>query len=189
MSPNNDQMQVFIGNIPHSADEDDIRRMFSRFGRLIRVRFHSNIRKEWLPRYAFITYDNIQSAQQCLMKKVILNIFFMIYTQDLICDMCCSYIKTNSILIPYTQNEFYWPENGFDRQKLNVNGDPSVDIWDENGNQRLNDARGKSCEFKRSSKNSVFESKQGNNSKRSPNTNTEITDAVKNERRNTLTRA
>lgn len=70
ISPNSDLLQVFIGNIPHTASEDDIRKMFTRFGHLVRIRFHSNIRKEWLPRYAFISYDNLQSVRQCLSKKV-----------------------------------------------------------------------------------------------------------------------
>lgn len=70
-SPKNDLLQVFVGNIPHSASEHDIRRIFSRFGHLVRCRFNSNPRKEWLPQYAFITYENIQSVRQCLMKKVI----------------------------------------------------------------------------------------------------------------------
>lgn len=74
-SPKNDLLQVFVGNIPHTASEDDIRRIFSRFGRLVRCRFNSNTRKEWLPQYAFIQYENIQAVRQCLMKKVISNIF------------------------------------------------------------------------------------------------------------------
>lgn len=44
--------------------------MFSRFGHLTRIRLHANSKKEWLPLYAFITYDNIDSVRQCLMRKV-----------------------------------------------------------------------------------------------------------------------
>lgn len=77
-SPKNDVLQVFIGNIPHEANEEDIHQMFSRFGRISRVRLHSNPRKEWLPRYAFISYDNVQSVRQCLMNKVILIFFDLI---------------------------------------------------------------------------------------------------------------
>lgn len=87
------------------------------------------------------------------------------------------------------QNTFYWPEN--DRQngtKLNVNGDRSVDIWDDNGNQRSNDAHERTREFKRFSKNFVIDSKDGN-SKRSPHTSTNITDTMRNERRKSSTRA
>lgn len=81
ISPKNDLLQVFVGNIPHTASEDDIRKMFSRFGQLYRFRFHSNTRKEWLPQYAFITYNNIQSVRQCLMKKVIPEINSISHTQ------------------------------------------------------------------------------------------------------------
>lgn len=69
-SPQNDALQVFVGNIPQEVTEHDIRRMFSRFGHLTRIRLHANSKKEWLPLYAFITYDNIESVRQCLMRKV-----------------------------------------------------------------------------------------------------------------------
>lgn len=72
-SPKGDILQVFIGNIPHEATEDDIRKMFSRFGHLTRVRLHSNSKKGWLPLYAFISYENVHSVRQCLMKKVTFN--------------------------------------------------------------------------------------------------------------------
>ncbi|XP_055303388.1 ras GTPase-activating protein-binding protein 2-like [Sitodiplosis mosellana] len=154
-SPKNDQLQVFIGNIPHTASEDDIRRMFSRFGRLSRVRLHSNSRKEWLPRYAFISFDNIQSVKDCLMKKA----------------------------------TFYWPENAQDGQKLNVNGDPTVDIWDDSGNQRSSEPRNRSRDLKQFSRNFVLEGNREPNNKQSPDSDANISDSVKSERRKTSTRA
>lgn len=78
-SPKNDQLQVFIGNIPHSASEEGIRKMFSKFGNLTRIRLHTNPRKEWLPRYAFISYENIHAVRQCLMKKVSIFCQIIIY--------------------------------------------------------------------------------------------------------------
>ena len=78
-SPKSDLLQVFIGNIPHTASEQDIRRMILRFGQIVRMRFHSNTRKEWLPRYAFITYDYIQSVRQCLAKKVKFRMYSISY--------------------------------------------------------------------------------------------------------------
>ncbi|XP_031628719.1 uncharacterized protein LOC116344362 isoform X2 [Contarinia nasturtii] len=148
-SPKNDQCQVFIGNIPHTATEEGIRKMFSRFGRITRLRLHSNNRKDWLPYYAFITYETIQSAKYCLMKK----------------------------------STFYWPENNPDGQKLNVNGDPSIDVWEESGSRRLSDPpphRGR--ELRQFSKNFVLGNKEGTN-KRSPDSDTNVNESAKNERR------
>lgn len=79
-SPKNDLLQVFIGNIPQEVNEDDIRRIFSRFGHLTRVRLHANPRKDWLPLYAFISYDNVQSVRQCLMKKVCFRLNIIKYS-------------------------------------------------------------------------------------------------------------
>lgn len=92
------------------------------------------------------------------------------------------------MVVFYEQGTFYWPENGPDRQKLNVNGDASVDVWDDNGNQKSNNAPEKTREFKRFSKNFNMHSKDGNH-KRSPHTNTDIADTMKNERRKSSTRA
>lgn len=82
-SPKCDLLQVFIGNIPHTANEDGIRKMFSRFGRLTRLQLHSNTRKEWLPRYAFISYENVQSVQLCLMKKVNISNAFSLFAKSI----------------------------------------------------------------------------------------------------------
>ena len=54
-----------------------------------------------------------------------------------------------------------------------------MDIWDKDGNQKLNNTLDKTREFKRFSKNLA---KEGN-SKRSPHMNCEIAGAMKNERR------
>lgn len=90
-------LQVFIGNIVQSASEEDIRRMFSKFGQITRFRIHSNPEKSWLPLYAFVTYENIDAVRRCLAKR----------------------------------NSLYYPENGPNRLKLNVNGDESIVLSDE----------------------------------------------------------
>lgn len=74
-----DVLQVFVGNIPHSASEDDIQDMFSRFGRIIRFRVHSNPIKTWLRRYAFLSYENIECVRNCLKKRVSTSIVFNQY--------------------------------------------------------------------------------------------------------------
>lgn len=74
-----DVLQVFIGNIPHSASEADIRAMFSRFGGIIRFRVHSNPTKTWLRRYAFLSYENIECVRKCLKKRVSTSIVYNQY--------------------------------------------------------------------------------------------------------------
>lgn len=90
-------LQVFIGNIIQTASEDDVRRMFGRFGNITRFRMHSNQDKSWLPHYAFVTYENIDAVRRCLAKR----------------------------------NALYFPEHGPNRLKLNVNGDESIVLPDE----------------------------------------------------------
>lgn len=89
-------LQVFIGNIVQSATDDDLRRLFSPFGAIARLRIHSNIEKSWLPHYAFVTYENIDAVRRCLKKR----------------------------------NSFWFPESGPNRLKLNVNGDESIVMSD-----------------------------------------------------------
>lgn len=60
---------MFIGNIVHSANEEDLRRMFGRFGAIKRFRVHSNKDKDWLPHYAFVTYENIDAVRRCLANR------------------------------------------------------------------------------------------------------------------------
>lgn len=82
------------------------------------------------------------------------------------------------ILLLSFQSTLYWPENNLDGQKLNVNGDPSIDIWEESEIRRLSDGpTNRSRELRQFSKSFVLGSKEGNN-KRSPDN-----DIVKSERR------
>lgn len=61
--------QVFIGNIVQSATEEDMRRIFGKFGAITRFRMHSNPKKGWLPYFAFVTYENIEAVRRCLAKR------------------------------------------------------------------------------------------------------------------------
>lgn len=67
---NGDVLQVFIGNISHNATETELRKMFSKFGKIARFRIHTNSIKDWLPHYAFVTYENMESVRNCLANKV-----------------------------------------------------------------------------------------------------------------------
>jgi RNA recognition motif-containing protein len=67
----NDSHQLFFGNVPHRATEDELREIFSKFGRIIDLRIHTKSQQKNpsarpLPNYGFITFDDQQSVQNCL---------------------------------------------------------------------------------------------------------------------------
>lgn len=86
-----DNQQLFLGNIPHHASEDELREIFSRFGNVIELRILSKSGNKVPPgirsplNYGFITYDDSEAVQKCLAN----------------CPL-------------------YFPENSPDGQKLNV---------------------------------------------------------------------
>ena len=84
------------------------------------------------------------------------------------------------------QNTFYWPENSRDGVKLNVNGDESVDTYDERVSQRSHETNNRNRDFRTFSRNFVLSGKEANN-KRSPDSN--ISNSVRSERRKGSTRA
>lgn len=67
----NDSHQLFFGNVPHRATEDELRDIFSKFGRVVDLRIHTkstakNSSSRPLPNYGFITFEDQQSVQNCL---------------------------------------------------------------------------------------------------------------------------
>lgn len=69
-STSGDNLQVFIGNISHQATEKELRTIFEKYGKIARFRIHTNAMKEWLPYYAFVTYETMDSVRKCLAEKV-----------------------------------------------------------------------------------------------------------------------
>lgn len=73
-----DNHQLFLGNVPHNATEDELRVMFSRFGAIADLRIHSKAVQK-LPgvrapqNYGFITYEDSKSVQECLANLVSIN--------------------------------------------------------------------------------------------------------------------
>lgn len=70
-----DSHQLFLGNLPHSATEDDLRDIFSKFGSIVDLRIHSKPTGKGMPgtrvpNYGFITYEDQQSVQNCLNARV-----------------------------------------------------------------------------------------------------------------------
>uniref|UniRef100_A0A1B0C3I2 NTF2 domain-containing protein n=1 Tax=Glossina palpalis gambiensis TaxID=67801 RepID=A0A1B0C3I2_9MUSC len=86
-----DNQQLFLGNIPHHASEEELKALFARFGTVVDLRILSKGSNKLPPgirnpqNYGFITYEDAESVQNCLAH----------------CPL-------------------YFPENSPDRQKLNV---------------------------------------------------------------------
>ncbi|KAH8382756.1 hypothetical protein KR009_005128 [Drosophila setifemur] len=86
-----DNQQLFLGNIPHHASEEELRDLFSAFGTVVELRILSKAGNKVPPgmrsplNYGFITYDDPEAVQKCLAN----------------CPL-------------------YFPENSPDGQKLNV---------------------------------------------------------------------
>lgn len=74
----NDVHQLFLGNLPHAATEEELREIFSEFGTIVDLRVHNKpptkpgmVGGRTPPNYGFITYDSQQSMQNCLQAKPI----------------------------------------------------------------------------------------------------------------------
>ncbi|XP_055523360.1 ras GTPase-activating protein-binding protein 2 isoform X2 [Wyeomyia smithii] len=85
-----DNHQLFLGNIPHHATEEELKTLFSRYGTVIDLRIHSKAGQKMPgvrapPNYGFLTYEDPASVQNCL-----------------------------------SNMPLYFPENSPDGQKLNV---------------------------------------------------------------------
>ncbi|XP_057660662.1 ras GTPase-activating protein-binding protein 2 [Diorhabda carinulata] len=74
----NDVNQLFLGNLPHTATEEELREIFSEFGAILDLRVHSKPSKvggapgaRAPPNYGFITYETQQGVENCLKAKPI----------------------------------------------------------------------------------------------------------------------
>lgn len=71
-----DSHQLFLGNLPHSATEEELREIFSVFGPVVDLRIQPSTKGSSSgprapPNYGFITYENQQAVQSCLAAKPI----------------------------------------------------------------------------------------------------------------------
>lgn len=88
-----DAQQLFLGNLPHCATEEELRALFGRFGPVAELRVHSKPAAPGAPRhpnYGFITYETSQAAHDCLNAAVSTPTYCYIITLVI--------IKTNTIL-------------------------------------------------------------------------------------------
>ncbi|XP_018323328.1 ras GTPase-activating protein-binding protein 1 [Agrilus planipennis] len=72
----NDSNQLFLGNLPHTAREEEIREIFAQFGTIVDLRILSKQSKQpgipgarAPPNYGFITYESQEAVQNCLAAK------------------------------------------------------------------------------------------------------------------------
>ncbi|KAG6448179.1 hypothetical protein O3G_MSEX005384 [Manduca sexta] len=64
-----DAQQLFLGNLPHGASEEELRALFGRFGAVAELRVHrppATVGAHKHPNYGFITYESSQAAHDCL---------------------------------------------------------------------------------------------------------------------------
>ncbi|XP_067010833.1 ras GTPase-activating protein-binding protein 2 [Anabrus simplex] len=76
MQQYSDTQQLFMGNLPHSATEEDLRELFSEFGNIIDLRIHSKqnvkgVSGNRVPNYGFIIFENASTVQTVLSNRPI----------------------------------------------------------------------------------------------------------------------
>lgn len=59
--------QLFVGNLPHDCEENELREFFERFGTVVQVRINPS--KEDLPYYGFVEMDSHESVEKILQIK------------------------------------------------------------------------------------------------------------------------
>ncbi|KAJ8916976.1 hypothetical protein NQ315_008376 [Exocentrus adspersus] len=73
----NDVNQLFLGNLPHTATEEELREIFGEFGAIVDLRVLSKPANKMgglpgvraPPHYGFITYETQMEVQACLQAK------------------------------------------------------------------------------------------------------------------------
>lgn len=66
-----DSNQLFLGNVPTQATEEELTIIFSKFGSVVELRINSKPGARSTPNYAFITYEDAKSVQNCLNHRVL----------------------------------------------------------------------------------------------------------------------
>lgn len=79
-----DAHQLFLGNLPHNASENDLRQVFERYGKVAELRVHSKSNDRCkgpqagnnarVPNYGFITFEDQQVVTKVLNSLVRLSL-------------------------------------------------------------------------------------------------------------------
>jgi len=64
-----DEQQLFVGNLPHVVNNEELREFFSQFGHVIDVRINRKGPSRDVPNFGFITFDNADVVQKVLSNK------------------------------------------------------------------------------------------------------------------------
>lgn len=78
----NDNNQLFLGNLPINATEDELKVFFGKFGPVVDLRVHSKGPKPGqriTANYGFLTFEDADSAQNCLSNCVSIFIYLFIW--------------------------------------------------------------------------------------------------------------
>lgn len=111
----NDNQQLFLGNIPHHASDEELKALFSRFGTVVDLRILSKQSQPKIPgtrpppNYGFITYEDAAAVQECL-ANLVCSLSYL--SLNRICEECLTFL--------YFLQPLYFPDNSPDGQKLNV---------------------------------------------------------------------
>lgn len=86
-----DSNQLFLGNLPHNATEEELREVFVDFGPIVDLRVHSKPSKNGMPggrappNYGFITFETPQGVQNCLAARVSkLHFYVILFARSII---------------------------------------------------------------------------------------------------------
>ncbi|XP_069671882.1 ras GTPase-activating protein-binding protein 1 isoform X2 [Periplaneta americana] len=81
MGPNimqqySDSHQLFMGNLPHHATEDELKDLFGKYGQIVDLRIHSKQNNKGLPgnrvpNYGFIIFEDVNTVQHVLESRPI----------------------------------------------------------------------------------------------------------------------
>lgn len=67
-----DSHQLFVGNLPHSISEKELKSFFEQFGTVVDVRINRKSAPRDVPNFGFVVFDNPESVQQVLEQKPII---------------------------------------------------------------------------------------------------------------------
>jgi RNA recognition motif-containing protein len=63
---------LFVGNLPHNAEDKDLADFFSKFGKVIDVKINRKGMQRDLPNFGFVSFENAESVSKALASKPLL---------------------------------------------------------------------------------------------------------------------
>ncbi|KAL0175670.1 hypothetical protein M9458_028000, partial [Cirrhinus mrigala] len=58
-----DSQQLFVGNVPHDVDKNELKEFFEQFGTVLELRINSGGK---LPNFGFVVFDDAEPVQKIL---------------------------------------------------------------------------------------------------------------------------